>query len=177
MPKDGAQRRQRPFCPLLARVPRKTSAHSVRFRSIQKVILGNSGPRNDTDSSTLPDLHRAELVPRSVARRRALSSLRAAYSATTDKAFIRSEINGRQSRRMVLLAFFSADLIGATLWAAWCEERSGSVAEGVVSAKFGDMDKEQACGSFGMTWATGVRLVCCLRGLGSAGFYSTLLLE
>jgi len=76
------------------------------------------------------------------------SSLRVAYGATADAAFIRSEINGRQSRRMVLIAFFAADLIGATLWALWCEERSGAVVEGGWIAA--DTRMAQACGSLGM---------------------------
>ncbi|CAE8646459.1 unnamed protein product, partial [Polarella glacialis] len=48
-------------------------------------------------------------------------NLKQAFRATTDEAFIRSEVNGRRSRRIVLFAFFCADAIGATLWAWWCE--------------------------------------------------------
>eukprot|EP00438_Fugacium_kawagutii_P029449 Skav212641 [mRNA] locus=scaffold681:35295:55347:+ [translate_table: standard] len=43
------------------------------------------------------------------------------FLATTDVAFIRSEINGRRSRRIVLFAFFCADAVGGGLWAFWCE--------------------------------------------------------
>eukprot|EP00933_Yihiella_yeosuensis_P083759 TRINITY_DN9801_c0_g3_i1.p1 TRINITY_DN9801_c0_g3~~TRINITY_DN9801_c0_g3_i1.p1 ORF type:complete len:424 (+),score=78.94 TRINITY_DN9801_c0_g3_i1:118-1389(+) len=62
-----------------------------------------------------------------------------AFCATTDEAFIRSEVNGRRSRRIVLFAFFVADAIGATLWAIWCQKVQGQ-----------DQSEIQACKSIGM---------------------------
>jgi len=56
-------------------------------------------------------------------------------STTTDTAFIRSEVNGRQSRHIVLLAFFWTDVVGAVLWASWCGAKDNFRRE---------------CGSFGM---------------------------
>mmetsp|Transcript_16556 Transcript_16556/g.42710 ORF Transcript_16556/g.42710 Transcript_16556/m.42710 type:complete len:458 (+) Transcript_16556:62-1435(+) len=74
------------------------------------------------------------------------SFTRRAFFATTDAAFIRSEVNGRQSRRVVLFAFFCTDAIGAFLWACWCENYwdLGVSSGTVVSAQ------TRACGSFGV---------------------------
>lgn len=44
------------------------------------------------------------------------------YVNSTDVGFVRSEVNGRQSRRVVLLAFFCTEVCGAVMWAHWCRE-------------------------------------------------------
>jgi len=70
-------------------------------------------------------------------------TLQRAFVDTTDVAFIRSEVNGRNSRRIVLLAFFCTDVIGALLWATWCEDWWGNSGVGVA-------DHNDACSSFGI---------------------------
>eukprot|EP00971_Amphidinium_carterae_P145775 2889007-Amphidinium_carterae.1 len=65
------------------------------------------------------------------------------FEQTTDGAFIRSEINGRQSRRVVLVAFFLTDVIGANLWASWCT----SDRDRFKRTGFGDLN---ACNTFGV---------------------------
>eukprot|EP00435_Cladocopium_sp_Y103_P019990 s2161_g4.t2 len=78
-----------------------------------------------------------------------------AFLATTDVAFIRSEINGRRSRRIVLFAFFCADAVGGGLWAFWCE--NGAPGNGPT-----DTEHAEACRSFGVNhyllWGTGIPL-------------------
>lgn len=41
-------------------------------------------------------------------------------------AFIRSQVNGRQSRCIVLAAYFCTDVIGAVFWATWCSDHGDS---------------------------------------------------
>jgi len=81
-----------------------------------------------------------------------MSRLYGPFLATTDAAFIRSEINGRRSRRIVLFAFFCADAVGGGLWAFWCEN-------GVPTK---DPEHAQACRSFGVNhyllWGIGIPL-------------------
>eukprot|EP00403_Amphidinium_massartii_P017927 CAMPEP_0178419292 /NCGR_PEP_ID=MMETSP0689_2-20121128/25534_1 /TAXON_ID=160604 /ORGANISM="Amphidinium massartii, Strain CS-259" /LENGTH=468 /DNA_ID=CAMNT_0020040723 /DNA_START=82 /DNA_END=1488 /DNA_ORIENTATION=- len=71
------------------------------------------------------------------------SELRHWFEQTTDAAFIRSEINGRQSRRVVLVAFFITDVIGANLWASWCT----SDGDHMIHPGFGEPN---ACNTFGV---------------------------
>uniref|UniRef100_A0A6T1E8M4 Uncharacterized protein n=1 Tax=Alexandrium monilatum TaxID=311494 RepID=A0A6T1E8M4_9DINO len=66
------------------------------------------------------------------------------FRATTDAAFIRSEVNGRGSRRIVLFAFFCTDVIGAILWASWCQRYWGE------RARSPEDESHQACSSFGI---------------------------
>lgn len=70
-----------------------------------------------------------------------LKEVQRLFAATTDPSFIRSEVNGRRSRRIVLFAFFLTDCIGATLWATWCESWWGGE---------GDPEQKSACSSFGI---------------------------
>mmetsp|Transcript_64958 Transcript_64958/g.120931 ORF Transcript_64958/g.120931 Transcript_64958/m.120931 type:complete len:494 (+) Transcript_64958:39-1520(+) len=74
----------------------------------------------------------------------ARAELRHWFDQTTDAAFIRSEINGRQSRRVVLVAFFLTDVIGANLWASWCTSDGG---DHFSRPGFGDLN---ACNTFGV---------------------------
>jgi len=75
-------------------------------------------------------------------------------TATTDAAFIRSEVNGRRSRRIVLFAFFCTDVIGATLWATWCESWWGrQPGAGAMEGARGVEDSYEhrsACSSLGI---------------------------
>mmetsp|Transcript_71165 Transcript_71165/g.179754 ORF Transcript_71165/g.179754 Transcript_71165/m.179754 type:complete len:476 (+) Transcript_71165:76-1503(+) len=96
--------------------------------------------------------------------RQAYSAARRSYSATMDSAFIRSRVNGRQSRRVVLLAFFCADAIGALLWALWCEEWWGA-AEVVLSP---GSEQVRACGSLGLNHF--MLLFVCVPAEGAALF-------
>lgn len=48
------------------------------------------------------------------------------FVTSTDAAFIRSEVNGRQSRRIVLVAFICTEAVGAVLWAQYCSEQHGT---------------------------------------------------
>uniref|UniRef100_A0A7S1WTV9 Uncharacterized protein n=1 Tax=Alexandrium catenella TaxID=2925 RepID=A0A7S1WTV9_ALECA len=68
---------------------------------------------------------------------------------TADADFVRSEVSGRRSRRIVLLAFFCTDVIGALLWATWCQSLWGLSAN---SRSQGDAVAEQlrACASLGI---------------------------
>lgn len=72
------------------------------------------------------------------------------FQGTTDTAFIRSEVNGRQSRRIVLFAFFCTDLIGATLWASWCEAGGVAGAPSPMSFETEQGEQARACSSFGI---------------------------
>lgn len=61
---------------------------------------------------------------------------------TTEESFIRSEVNGRQSRRVVLLVFFISDTIGAVSWAMWCSQHTRTAG--------GSMPSSRACDSLGV---------------------------
>lgn len=80
------------------------------------------------------------------------------FLATTDEAFIRSEINGRRSRRIVLSAFFCADAVGGALWAFWCEDGIRHSATPLEDSQH----YAQACRSFGINhyllWGAGIPL-------------------
>jgi len=82
-------------------------------------------------------------------------TLQTAFVDTTDVAFIRSEVNGRNSRCIVLLAFFCTDVIGAILWAGWCEAWWGNpgptVAKTMGQGRGVDFaDHNDVCSSFGI---------------------------
>jgi len=67
-------------------------------------------------------------------------------------------VNGRHSRRVVLLAFFCTDTIGALLWAFWCEEHwgpagaasSAGAGGGATGASDAWDEHARACGSLGI---------------------------
>lgn len=79
---------------------------------------------------------------------------RRAFMDTTDAAFIRSEVNGRRSRRIVLFAFFCTDVIGATLWATWCEgwwgAQGGAEEAALRPREAAGGWSQDACSSFGI---------------------------
>eukprot|EP00929_Paragymnodinium_shiwhaense_P092394 TRINITY_DN52285_c0_g1_i1.p1 TRINITY_DN52285_c0_g1~~TRINITY_DN52285_c0_g1_i1.p1 ORF type:complete len:498 (+),score=108.84 TRINITY_DN52285_c0_g1_i1:69-1562(+) len=55
-----------------------------------------------------------------------LQELQQSLAGTAEATFLHSDINGRQSRRIVLLGFWVSDVLGAVLWALWCEAYIGT---------------------------------------------------
>ncbi|CAJ1439964.1 unnamed protein product, partial [Effrenium voratum] len=110
--------------------------------------------RADLTAGLLPDKESKESCSLTCCGRACavVRSWHQAFLETTDAAFIRSEINGRQSRRIVLFAFFCADAVGGGLWAFWCEDGAHSAVD----------EEATACRSFGLNhyllWGVGVPL-------------------